>query len=133
MQAVVLDTDAASSILRRQVTDGLRESVAGSVPVVSFITAGELWRWAHIRDWGSRRRRKLEDWLATVLVLESTPEIWRIWGRITAEARLRGRPAPVADSWIAASCLAWDLPLVTYNRSDFADFEAHNDLRLLPA
>jgi hypothetical protein len=27
----------------------------------------------------------LDDWLASVLVLESTPATWQIWGRITAE------------------------------------------------
>lgn len=95
----------------------------GAVVAVSFVTAGELHRWAHVRDWGASRRQMLADWLASVLVLESTPETWRIWGQITAEARLRGRPRPVADSWIAACCLAWDLPVVTSNQRDFGDAE----------
>jgi toxin FitB len=133
MQAVVLDTDVASGILRRETQDSLRSVLAGAVAAVSFITAGELHRWAHVRNWGPPRRQMLDDWLASVLVLESTPATWQIWGRITAEARLRGRSRPVADSWVAACCLAWDLPLATYNRRDFEDFAAHNRLRLLLA
>ncbi|MGH8924009.1 MAG: PIN domain-containing protein [Acidimicrobiia bacterium] len=133
MRAVVLDTDVASAILRRQAPDTLESPLADTVPAVSFITAGELHRWAYIRNWGSPRRRKLDDWLASVLVLESTPATWRIWGRITAEARGRGHPRPVADSWIAACCLAWGLPLLTFNRHDFEDFASHNGLELRPS
>lgn len=133
MQAVVLDTDVASAILRRRPSDTIRGSLAGQVPAVSFITAGELNRWAHIRNWGPTRRRQLDEWLAGVVVLESSPAVWRIWGQITAEARLRGRPRPVADSWIAACCLALELPLITFNQRDFEDFATHNDLRLIRA
>lgn len=133
MQAVVLDTDVASAILRRRVPDTIRESLAGQVPAVSFVTAGELHRWAHIRNWGAPRRQQLDDWLTGVVILESSPAVWRTWGRITAEARLRGRPRPVADSWIAACCLAWEVPLATFNHRDFEDFASHNDLQLVRA
>ena len=51
------------------------------------------------------------------------------WGEIQANARLRGRPRPVNDSWIAACCLAHDLPLATFNTKDFAE----NDGLLLTA
>lgn len=132
MRAAVIDTDVASAILRRQSSEALSAVLEGALVAVSFITAGELHRWAHVQDWGAPRRRALDEWLAKVLVLESTPAIWRIWGRITAEARLRGRPRPVADSWIAACCLAWDLPLASCNQRDFEDFADHNGLRLLP-
>ena len=98
MQAVVIDTDVASTILRGESSDALRSALQGALVAVSFITAGELHRWTHVRNWGAPRRRLLDDWLAGVLVLESTPATWRIWGRITAEARQRGRPRPVADS-----------------------------------
>jgi predicted nucleic acid-binding protein len=35
------------------------------------------------------------------------------------------------DSWIAACCLAYDLPLATLNIKDFADFAEHDGLRLM--
>lgn len=131
MQAVVLDTDVVSATLKQEPPDTLSAALEGAVPAVSFITAGELHRWTHVRNWGAPRRQELDDWLASVLVLESTPATWRMWGRITAEARLRGRPRPVADSWIAACCLAWKGPLATFNERDFEDFAAHNGLQLI--
>lgn len=36
-----------------------------------------------------------------------------------------------ADSWIAATCLAYDLPLATLNVKDFADFAEHEGLSLI--
>lgn len=42
-----------------------------------------------------------------------------------------GRRRPVNDTWIAACCLARDLPLATLNGEDFVDFADHEGLRLL--
>ena len=35
------------------------------------------------------------------------------------------------DTWIAACCLENGLPLLTFNRPDFADFAEHDGLLLL--
>jgi hypothetical protein len=53
------------------------------------------------------------------------------WGEIQGNAYLRGRPRPVNDSWIAACCLANDVPLATFNTKDFADYAEHDGLRLI--
>ncbi len=53
------------------------------------------------------------------------------WGELQANAQLRGRPRPVNDSWIAACCLAHDLPLAAFNTKDFADYAEHDGLRLV--
>jgi len=42
-----------------------------------------------------------------------------------------GRPRPHNDSWIAACCLVYDLPLATLNIKDFADFAEHEGLRII--
>jgi len=52
-------------------------------------------------------------------------------GEIQAPARLRGRPRPVNDSWIAACCLVRELPLATFNIKDYADFAEHEGLELV--
>jgi predicted nucleic acid-binding protein len=44
---------------------------------------------------------------------------------------LTGRPRPVNDTWVAACCLAYDLPLATLNVKDFADFAEHDGLELI--
>jgi ABC-type multidrug transport system ATPase subunit len=52
---------------------------------------------------------------------------------VQAAARLRGRPRPHNDTWIAACCLAYDLPLATLNVKDFKDFAEHEGLTLIGA
>jgi predicted nucleic acid-binding protein len=57
-----------------------------------------------------------------------------IWGELSAAATQRGRPRPVNDTWAAACCLAYDLPLATLNIkdfADFADFAEHDGLMLV--
>jgi predicted nucleic acid-binding protein len=46
-------------------------------------------------------------------------------------AQRPGRPRPLHDSWIAACCLERQLPMLTLNRRDFADFAEHDGLVLL--
>ena len=53
------------------------------------------------------------------------------WGEIQAYAQLRGRPRPTNDSWIAACCLTRDLPLVTFNTKEYADFAEHEGLEFV--
>jgi toxin FitB len=54
-----------------------------------------------------------------------------VWGKLSAEATIRGRSRPTNDMWIAACCLARGLPLVTRNVKDFADFAQHDGLTLI--
>lgn len=86
---------------------------------------------ASIRSWGPRTREGLQRWLDRVLVLDSDDTVSRTWGRISADARNRGRPRPANDSWIAACCLAHELPLATPNTKDFTDFTEHEGLILI--
>ena len=98
---------------------------------MTFVTVGELWQWATMRSWGRRSREELEDWLSGVVKLDSDPVISQEWGRISADARRRGRPRPANDTWIAACCLVHGLPLASLNLKDFEDFAEHEGLVLL--
>lgn len=80
---------------------------------------------------GERRRRDLTEWIDRLLVLPYSDNVPRTWGRLAARAQRRGRPRPVNDSWIAACCIADDVPLLTLNRKDFDDFARYDGLRLL--
>jgi toxin FitB len=128
---VVLDTDVSSSILRDRLTGRLLTRLTNRTWCITFVTHGELWKWADMRSWGPRTRRDLETWLASVVVLPYNRQISRIWGSISAAAYRRGRPPPMNDAWIAACCLARGLPLATFNVKDFADFAEHEGLVLL--
>jgi predicted nucleic acid-binding protein len=51
---------------------------------VTFVTVGELWKWADMRSWGARSRRDLESWLASVVVLPYDKRVSRMWGSVAA-------------------------------------------------
>ena len=97
------------------------------------MTFGELSKWAEIRHWGTRRREELASWLSGVPVLPGDEAVAAIWGRLSAAAVRRGRPRPVNDMWIAACCLAYEVPLATLNLKDYEDFKENHGLHILGA
>jgi len=130
---IVLDTDVASVSLQGKLSPALRSRLAGESLCVTFVTLGELTKWTVLRDWGPRRMADLASWRRQVVLLPFDEQVAIRWGQLQARAQLRGRPRPVNDSWIAACCLAWDLPLATFNRKDFEELADHESLRLIDA
>jgi len=128
---VVLDTDVSSRIIRDRLTGPLLARLANRTWCITFVTVGELWKWADVRSWGSSSRRDLEFWLSSVVVLPYNRRVSRTWGSISAAASRRGRPTPANDTWIAACCLVRGVPLATLNVKDFVDFAEHEGLVLL--
>jgi hypothetical protein len=131
VQPVILDTDVASLSHKRKLADPLATRLIGRRPLITFVTFGELTKWAEIRHWGNRNRQALADWLSGVPVLVGDEPVAAMWGRLSAAAVQRGRPRPVNDMWVAACCLTYDLPLATLNIKDYQDFQAHHALRIL--
>jgi toxin FitB len=129
--AVVYDTDVASRSFRGRLPAALAARLAGKQPLVTFVTVGELIQWTRLRRWGPRNRAMLEDWLADKPVIPGGKSIASVWGELSAAATQRGRPRPVNDTWIAACCIAYGLPLATLNIKDFTDFAEHDGLALL--
>lgn len=130
-QAVVLDTDVASRSFKGLLPPRLAAQLAGRQPLLTFVTVGELTQWTKLRHWGPRNRGMLDTWLADKPVLPGARSIAVIWGELSARATQRGRPRPVNDTWVAACCLAYELPLATLNIKDFADFAEHDGLTLI--
>jgi hypothetical protein len=125
--AVILDTDVASRSFRGRLPAVLAARLAGRQPLLTFVTIGELAQWTRLRHWGPRNRA----WLADKPVIPGARGIAVVWGELSAAATLRGRPRPVNDTWVAASCLAYGLPLATLNVKDFADYAEHDGLELI--
>jgi predicted nucleic acid-binding protein len=123
---VVVDTDVASTLLRRRASDTLARQLAGRAIAITFVTYGELTKWTLVRHWGTMR-----TFLAALVVLPYDQRVATRWGEIQAYAQLRGRPRPVNDSWIAACCLVRALPLATFNIKDYADFVEHEGLEMV--
>lgn len=109
--------------------DDLASRLAGARPAITFVTVGELTQW--MRRWGPQRRAGLERFFTQVIVLPYSPRVATLWGEIQAHAQMRGRPRPINDSWVAACCLARELPLATLNMKDFTDFRDHEGLELV--
>jgi predicted nucleic acid-binding protein len=133
VQPVVLDTDVASRLHKRQLTGPVATRLIGRKPMITFITFGELTKWMEIRHWGTRSRQELADWLSGIPTLPGDESVATTWGRLSAAAIHRGRPRPVNDMWIAACCLTYDLPLATLNVKDYEDFTSFHGLRILGA
>jgi toxin FitB len=133
MAPVVLDTDVASLIIKHRLPAALAAKISGMQAAVTFVTRGELTKWSVVRNWGAPRRADLERWIAARAPISVTDDVARTWGEISAYAEKRGRPRPINDTWIAACCLTFDLPLTTLNVGDFQDFVDHEGLVLITA
>jgi predicted nucleic acid-binding protein len=128
---VILDTDVASLSIKNALPPALLRELLGAQVGITFVTLGELNRWAVLRNWGSSKVAGLEAWLSTRPTLPYIDAVARRWGEISAYATRCGRPRPQNDSWIAACCLVYDLPLATFNVKDFADFAEYDGLRIV--
>jgi len=128
---VVLDTDVASLSYKGRLPAPLATRLVGQQVCVTFVTIGELSRWAAKRRWGTRARTELVDWLGRTVVLPYDERVAWEWGQLSIQAERRGRARPINDTWIAACCLVADLPLATLNLKDFEDFAEYDGLRLI--
>lgn len=131
MTPLVLDTDVASAVLKDRVPLALAPQLASRPLAITFVTVGELTKWTLVRRWGAQRTAGLRRFFASIVVLPYSSKVATLWGETQAHAQLRGRPRPINDTWIAACCLARDLPLATLNHKDFADFAEHEGLELV--
>jgi predicted nucleic acid-binding protein len=130
---VVLDTDVASLSFKRRLPPALLRQLVNSATAITFVTQGELTKWSVCRNWGADQQQRIANWISGRPVLHSTDNIVSAWGEISAYAVRRGWPRPQNDTWIAACCLVYDLPLATFNVKDFQDFVDHEGLRLITA
>jgi predicted nucleic acid-binding protein len=130
---VVLDTDVASGLIRPRLPSSLCRKLLRQQLALTFVTVGELTKWVHVRGLGQRRRGEIDEWLGRRPMIAATAAVARKWGEIVAHAEKRGRSLPVNDSWIAACCLVYDLPLATRNVADFEDLVEYERLTLVSA
>ena len=131
MADLAIDTDVASRLQKGTEPGWIRDHIVGARTWLTFVTIGELAKWAQVRNWGDIRRARLEGWIAGRPVIPYDHEIAHTWGRLAGNAQQRGRPRPHNDTWVAACCIRVGVPLLTLNRKDFVDFEAYEELVLL--
>jgi toxin FitB len=128
---VVVDTDVASKLIKEQEPEWVRRALVGNRVWLTFVTVGELSKWAEIRSWGPHLRIRVDTWAHGKGVVPWDDSIAVRWGQLAGRAQLRGRPRPQNDTWVAACCVHHGIGLVTLNHRDFADFAEHDSLLLL--
>lgn len=104
---------------RRLQVDALPEELA-----VSIITIGELRAGVLVANTVASRDRRLGT-LTAALRLDPVPvdeTVAAEWARLRVVLRDTGQRMPVNDSWIAATAMALDVPVVTQD-DDFPDIE----------
>jgi predicted nucleic acid-binding protein len=87
--------------------------------MIAAQTFAELEVWPLENNWGHNRHMALRAHLEKFVFVEANKEIAILWAAIQAHAKRTGHPITVGDSWIAATALAYDAPLITHNRKDF--------------
>lgn len=93
---------------------------------LSILTIGEIEAGIQALKSDNGQKRVLSDWLLNSLtprfegrVIDIDREVAVVWGNLQAKLRSEGRPMPSIDSLIAATAIAKQLTLVTYNIKDF--------------
>ena len=132
MARVVLDTDVASLSYKGRVPASLATRLVEQEVCVTFVTIGELSRWAEKRRWGTRARTELVAWLGRAVVLPYDERV--AWdGGSAQRPRRRGGAVPVRSMTPGSRRAVWSLhsPLATLNLKDLEDFVEHGGLRLI--
>lgn len=121
---LVIDTDVVSFLLKGDTRARLYQPhLTGRQLVVSFMTVAELYRWSQERNWGANKVSALEEHLHKFIVCPVDPNLCKTWGRIMAQGKKSGKVIATADAWIAATALAYEIPLVSHNGKHYSGVE----------
>lgn len=133
MALIALDTDVSSLIIKDKLPATMAGKLVGNKLAISFVTVGELTKWVEVRQWGLHRRARLDAFRSDKFVMLGDEDIAVGWGRAAAAAQRDGQPRPANDSWIAACCLVYGIPLATFNTKDYTYYVDVHGLRLITA
>lgn len=127
MSVVLLDTNIVSFLFKGDSRADVYSSlIEGHRLAISFMTVAELFEWASVRRWGTPRRHRLEQTLATYIIIPTDVELCRQWGIVRATQQAKGRMIAPQDAWIAATALRHTLPLITHNPDDVETIEGRD-------
>lgn len=120
MDAVLLDTDVFSFLMKSQDTRGAlyRPHVKDKTVAVSFITVGELYYGAEKKGWSAKSRKNLAERLKAVVIVPYDEELCRTFGKVRASLP-PGVVISTNDLWIASCAIRHSIPLISNNRKHF--------------
>lgn len=118
--SVVVDTDVVSFTFKEDSRAALyRPHLDNRLTLISFMTLAELDRWVIEHNWGTTRRRRLENFLRDFMFCFCDRALCQKWAEAMSSTRRNGYPIETADAWIAATALLYEIPLVTHNRNHY--------------
>ena len=121
MTTLIVDTDVVSFLLKEDTRAQLYLAhLRDKTLALSFMTVAELYQWAYIRNWGTRKLVRMEEQLDQYVIVPFDYKLCKQWATISVERQRLGRPISVQDAWIASTAIIHNAPLVTHNRDDFA-------------
>lgn len=91
------------------------------------VVVGELYYGAWRSARPSHNLRHIDEFAAASVVLACDAHTARLYGDVKQKLRLKGRPLPENDLWIAATAIQYGLTLLTRDRH----FQEIDDLRIL--
>jgi predicted nucleic acid-binding protein len=77
---IVLDTDVASGLIKKNLPSSLDAKLIGHELLTTFVSAGELERWTIQRQLGARRKAEIDRWISGPL-LTGGRDVARKWAR----------------------------------------------------
>ena len=112
---VALDTNIAVDILngRPAVLDLLMQFEVICLPVTA---SGELLFGAKNSAQRLRNEPRYQAFIASCILLETNALVAETYAEIRLQLKKAGRPIPENDSWIAAACLSYDVPLFSHDQ-----------------
>ena len=113
-----------SVFIAREASRALDEARLPNELSVSVITIGELRAGVVIASDPEARHRRLAT-LTAALALDPVPVDEAVadkWALLRVALRARGQRMPISDSWIAATAMALDVPIVSQD-GDFPDLD----------
>ena len=108
----LLDTNIVIALFANETSVKENLATTGEVFVASVVI-GELFYGAHKSAQAKENIARIDDFASNSVVLGCDTETSRIYGEIKNALRLKGRPIPENDIWIAAVAIQHGLALVS--------------------
>ncbi|TAF75797.1 MAG: type II toxin-antitoxin system VapC family toxin [Bacteroidetes bacterium] len=114
---VALDTNIIVEYLRQNVVVKKHiDNFITSNIFIPVIVLGELYFGANISLKKDKNRKEIDVFCNKLNIIQIDSEIATYYSEIRKKLKELGKPIPENDIWIAASCIAYDLTLLTLDK-----------------